>query len=98
MTDVNMGMFDCLLGTLLPNVLTQNLSGSREDNMGSRVMSLQKLSSLLIDVPKYLFAQEILGQVLVQEMQDAFSDLFYVNHFKLLTIDHHVAQVVLLTS
>ena len=90
MTYVNMSMLDSLFGTLLPNVLTQNKSGSRKYNMSSCVMSFQKLSSLLVDEPMDLFAQEILGQILIQEMKDTFSDLFYVNHIEPLSIDHHV--------
>ena len=74
--DIQMSNLGCLLGTILPNVRSQNLSTGSENNMSSGVMSLELLSSLSVDCDVDLLSLvelEVALQWSVKSMKYAFA-------------------------
>jgi hypothetical protein len=48
--DIEMGVVFCFLGTVLPDVRTQHLAGSRVDDVGASVEGAEGISSLDVNL------------------------------------------------
>lgn len=73
-----MGISFSLLRTILPNVRTQNSSGSSIDYMSSSVECSEGISSFNIDFSMNLLADNTLVNTLVQIVKEAFANFLNI--------------------
>ena len=97
MSDINMSIIFCFLGSILPNMRTKYSLGSCEDNMSASVMILQDLSAFDIDIGLYLCTFGVLDR-LIEVMKDAFAYFIHVYDFVFRVVDGQGADIMKLTT
>lgn len=96
--NINMSVFNGLLGSLLPDVLSQHGPGRGEDYMGCCVVSLKDLSSLLINESLDCFAKKFIREILVQKVEDAFSYFLHIDYIIADLFNDDSSEIVLLST
>ena len=100
-SNIQVSLFGCLFGTMLPDMWSKNFSTGSKDNVSSSMMGHELLSSLSIDSDMNTLALvsiDISFEWLVKSMKNALSDLDSINNIIVGSIESQDTSVVLLTS
>ena len=99
-SDVQMCFLIGLLGTSLPDMRSKDVSAGGEDDMSSGMMGLELAASLSIDCTLDSLSNNFgaFGNLRLDLVEDAFSNLQAVNNLVELTLDGQSSSIVLLTT
>ncbi len=99
MSDINVSIVLGLLGTMLPDVWTENSSGGRIYDVSTCVEADQSVSSFFVDFSLDLLANDNSWvNFFAQIMQETLSDLLNVVDIDDLTVKHYCSDIIDLTS
>jgi hypothetical protein len=98
-SDINVSIVLGLLGTMLPDVWTENSSGGRIYDVSTCVEADQSVSSFFVDLSLDLLANHSSWvDFFAQIMQETLSDLLNVVDIDDLTVKHYCSDIIDLTS
>jgi len=102
MGDVQMGLFDGLLSTSLPDVGSEDLSTGSKDDVSGSVMVSELSSSFFIDrtsdIHTFIVRDVFVGKRSVEDVEDTLADLFTVEDLIGFSVDLEGTNIVLLTT
>ena len=99
-SDVQMCFLIGLLGTSLPDMRSKDVSAGGEDDMSSGMMGLELAASLSINCTLDSLSNNFgaFGNLRLDLVEDAFSNLQAVNNLVELTLDGQSSSIVLLAT